>query len=148
MDKFTKTTDVDTSDADLLEEKAQKKSKIGRVIALVISLLLAVAIWVYVAETDATIVEKDYNVSVMVVGTVPDYDITADDVTVTVEGTTSQLVDIDKSDIIVKVDISSLTGWSEGKRCVNAEVNVLNDGGVTVKNSEAIRVTLNVVKSK
>ena len=145
MDKLTKSAEVNSFDSSSLEEETSKKSKVTKVIALVISLLLAVAIWLYVVETDETIFEEEFVVDVEILNADSAYEITANDVTVVVKGTTSQLVDIDKSDIIVKVDMDSLEKpISVGKVDVKAEVSVSNDSSVTIKNPESITVTLDI----
>lgn len=147
MDKFTKTTEIDTSDLNLLEE-TPKKSKVGKVVALIISLLLAVAIWLYVVETDTTVVDKEYTgIKVEIVNEeLNGYEITADDISVTVSGTTSQLVDIDESDITVKVRITT-DDLVEGERRVKPiEVSVDGIESDAIKNRDSIEVTIHVKK--
>ena len=145
MDKFTKTTEVDISSLNLHEEETPKKSKATKVVALIISLLLAVAIWLYVVETDESIVEKDFTVSVEVINdSHPNYEITADDITVTVKGTTSQLVDIDKSDIVAKVDMNAYETLESGSLSALVSITIQGDNDVTLKKQEPIYVTVNV----
>ena len=109
MDKFTKTTEVDISNMGLIEEETPQKGKAGKIIAMIISLLLAVSIWLYVVETDDTLVEKEFsNVEVKVVNLSADRDIVADPVTVILTGTNSKLVDIDEADIIVEIDADKI----------------------------------------
>lgn len=104
MDKFTKTTEVDISNMGLIEEETPQKSRVGKIIAMIISLILAVSIWLYVVETDDTLVEKEFtNVEVKIVNLSADLDIVADPVTVILTGTNSKLVDIDEEDIIVEI---------------------------------------------
>ena len=104
MDKFTKTTEVDISNMGLIEEETPQKSRVGKIIAMIISLILAVSIWLYVVETDGTSVEKEFtNVEVKIVNLSADLDIVADPVTVILTGTNSKLVDIDEEDIIVEI---------------------------------------------
>lgn len=109
MDKFTKTTEVDISNMGLIEEETPQKSKAGKIIAMIISLLLAVSIWLYVVETDDTLVEKEFNnVEVKIVNLSADREIVADPVTVILTGTKSKLVDIDEDDIIVEIDADKI----------------------------------------
>ena len=119
MDKFTKTTEVDISNMGLIEEETPQKSKAGKIIAMIISLLLAVSIWLYVVETDDTLVEKEFNnVEVKIVNLSADQEIVADPVTVILTGTNSKLVDIDEEDIIVEIDADKI---EDGDTFVNEE---------------------------
>ena len=102
MDKFTKTTEVDISNMGLIEEDTPQKSKAGKIIAIIISLLLSISIWLYVVETDKTEVEEVYeNIVVHVLNEPDGYKVKAENVTVILTGTNSKLVDIDEADIIV-----------------------------------------------
>ena len=105
MDKFTKTTEVDLSNVNMIEEETPQKSKWGKVIAIIVSLVLAVSAWLYAMETDTTTFEKVYDdIDVVVVGKSEKFNISANKVSVTLVGTNSQLVDVDPSKIVVKVD--------------------------------------------
>lgn len=108
MDKFTKTTEIEISNMNSFEEEAPQKSKVGKVIAIIISLLLALVAWIYVTETDETEVEKEFkNIKVVVQNQSEQFNITADNVSVTLIGTNSQLVDVDSNDIVIYVDALS-----------------------------------------
>lgn len=107
MDKFTKTTEVDISNMNIMEEEAPQKRKAGKIIAMIICLLLAVVAWIYVVETDDTKVEKTFDDITVVLTNGSDKQFTAENVSVTLIGTNSQLVDVDKSKIIVKIDAAS-----------------------------------------
>ena len=108
MDKFTKTTEVDISNMNLVEDDTPQKSKIGKIIAIITSLILAVAAWVYVMETDETIIEQEFkDINVTIVGNTDKYNITAEKVNVVLLGTHSQLVDVDPSKIVVTVNAMS-----------------------------------------
>ena len=107
MDKFTKTTEVDISNMNIMEEEAPQKRKAGKIIAMIICLLLAVVAWIYVVETDDTKVEKTFDDITVVLTNGSDKQFTAENVSVTLIGTNSQLVDVDKSKIIFKIDAAS-----------------------------------------
>lgn len=88
MDKFTKTTEIDISSMnDSMEEATPKKNKSSKIIAMILSLVVAFGIWVYVLETDTTVV-KDLYENIPVIGMTDVY------VNVWVEGTNSQLADV------------------------------------------------------
>ena len=127
MDKFTKTTEVDISNMGLIEEDTPQKSKAGKIIAIVISLLLSISIWLYVVETDKTEVEEVYeNIVVHVLNEPDGYKVKAENVTVILTGTNSKLVDIDEADIIVEIKADNLTEEdtivTEYKAYINGEV--------------------------
>ena len=127
MDKFTKTTEVDISNMGLIEEDTPQKSKAGKIIAIIISLLLSISIWLYVVETDKTEVEEVYeNIVVHVLNEPDGYKVKAENVTVILTGTNSKLVDIDEADIIVEIKADNLTEEdtivTEYKAYINGEV--------------------------
>lgn len=140
MDKFTKTTEVDISNMNAIEDEAPQKSKIGKIIAIVISLLLAISIWLYVKETDNTMVEKEYtDIEVIVVNIPKNLNITADNISVTLIGTSSQLIDVDPSEIKVVVDASEIDEAGKHERLPN--ITILDNDGVVLKN-KTVMVTL------
>lgn len=148
MDKFTKTTEIDISNLSLMEEEAPQKSKIGKVIAIIISLLLSVSIWIYVVETDQTSVEKEFgNIAVTVINDNEQFNITADNVSVVLVGTNSQLVDINASQIVVKIDAEKITKTGDYS-VVAHEVYVNNNTSVKVKNPQSINVNVHVKAGK
>ena len=109
MDKFTKTTEIDISNMNLIEEEPPQKSKAGRIITIIISLLLSVTLWLYVTETDETKIDKEFNdIQVNIVNATEQFNITADNVSVVLTGTNSQLVDVEKNDIIVEIDAEKI----------------------------------------
>ncbi len=119
MDKFTKTTEVDISNINPVEDEAPQKSKTGKIIAAVVCVLLAIVAWIYVVETDETRVEKSFGgIEVVVLDASDDYVIKADKVSVTLVGTNSQLVDVDTSKIIVKVNALKKQDDGEKRYCV------------------------------
>ena len=104
MDKFTKTTEVDISNANPVEDEAPKKSRVGKIVAAIVCVLLAICAWIYVVETDDTLVEKEFdNVKVVVLDKSDNYTYKPSAVSVTLVGTNSELVDVDPSKIVVKV---------------------------------------------
>ena len=144
MDKFAKTTETDISNMNYIEEEPPQKSKAGKVIAIIISILLSVAIWLFVTETDETKIEKEYEgVTVNIINSNDKFDIIPQNANVVLIGTTSQLVDIDKSDIIIEIDASQIT--EAGKYNVIAKaVYVDDDIMVEVKNQASFFVFVEV----
>lgn len=144
MDKFTITTENDISNMNLVEEETPQKNRTAQVIAIIISILLSVAIWLYVMETDETKIEKEYEqVTVNIVNSNEQFNITAQDVDVILIGTNSQLVDIEKSDIIVEIDSSEIK--EAGDYSVVAKTVYVNDNmAVEVKNQNSFYVKVHV----
>ena len=104
-DKFTKTTETDISNMSLMEEETPQKSKVGTVISIIISLILSVSLWLYVVDSDDNKIEKAFdNIEVQIINANPNYVVTAENVTVILIGTKSQLVDVDKAEIIVEIN--------------------------------------------
>ena len=99
MDKFSKTTEIDISDAMGMEDDTPKKSIKWKVVAIVMSVLIAICIWLYVMQTDTALYDREYkNVSVTVVNA-DGYDVVVSDtVTVKLRGTKSNLADIKFND--------------------------------------------------
>lgn len=113
MDKFTKTTEVDISNANPVEDEAPQKSRVGKIVAAIVCVLLAICAWIYVVETDDTLVEKEFNnVKVVILDNSDYYTYKASAVSVTLVGTNSELVDVDPSKIVVKV--SGLNQFGKG----------------------------------
>lgn len=148
MDKFTKTTEIDISQMSLIEEEPPQKSKVGRIITIIISLILSVTLWLYVTETDDTKIEKEFNdIQVNIVNVTEQFNITADNVSVVLTGTNSQLVDIEKDDIIVEIDAEQID--KSGDYAVMAhKVYVDDDISVEVKNPHLIKVNIHVKIAK
>ena len=147
MDKFTKTTEVDISNMNTVEDEAPQKGKIGKIIAIVISLLLAVSIWIYAMETDETKVEKEYtDIKVVVQNAPKQFNVTASDVSVTLVGTNSQLVDVDRSEITVIVDASSISEAGVYEMFTSV-ITVTEENGVAVKDN-FVKVKLSAKEKK
>ena len=95
MDKFTKTTEIDISAMhDVMEDETPKKNKTGKIIAIIISLIAAICIWVYATETNGSIETDTYEVQAA-------FDNEALEFYVYVSGTESQLADFDESKIVI-----------------------------------------------
>ena len=141
MDKFSKTTEIDISDAMGMEDDTPKKSIKWKVVAIVMSVLIAICIWLYVMQTDTTLYERDYkDISVTVVNE-NGYNVTVSDtVTVTLKGMKSTLADIKKSDITVQADASSVV--SEGEIELALECVLPNGCIATVE-----RISVEMVKA-
>ena len=113
-DKFTKTTETDISNMSLMEEETPQKSKAGTIISIIISLILSVSLWLYVVDSDENKIEKAFDdIEVQIINPNPNYEITPEKVTVIVVGTKSQLVDVDKSEIIVEINGEDVTKTGE-----------------------------------
>lgn len=147
MDKFTKTTEVDISNMNTVEDETPQKGKVGKIIAIVISLLLAISIWIYAMETDETKVEKEYSDIKVVVQNAPkQFDVSASNVSVTLVGTNSQLVDVDPSEIVVIVDASAVTEVGVIETFTSV-ITVTEENGVAVKDN-FVKVKLSVKEKK
>lgn len=144
MDNFTKTTEIDISDSMGMEDDTPKKSNVGKIIALVISLLVAICLWLYVTQTDTQHYDREYkNITVQVINET-EYRLTVSDtVTVTVNGMKSSLADLKKADIAVFVDASTVD--SEGEvtldvKCVLPDGRPLTVTGLSTETVKAVSV--------
>ncbi len=135
MDKFTKTTEGELSNVNMVEEEAPQKGKAGKIVAIIISLLLAISAWLYVVGTDETIVEKKFDdIEVVILDKSEQFNIIADNVSVTLCGTNSQLVEIDPDKIVVKVNaISQRKGNDTRYYAYSNEIFYDGDDTVSVK---------------
>ena len=135
MDKFTKTTEGELSNVNMVEEEAPRKSKTGTIIAIIVSLILAISAWLYVVETDDTIVEQEFeNIEVVILDQSEKFNIVADNVSVTLCGTNSQLVDVDPSKIVITVDALSQYKGGENRYCAySKEISYDGDLEITFK---------------
>lgn len=142
MDKFSKTTEIDISDAMGMEDDTPKKSIKWKVIAIIMSVIVAICIWLYVMQTDTALYDREYkNIPVTVVNAT-DYEVTScQTVTVKLRGMKSTLADIKKSDIVVRADASSVT--SEGEAELHVEC-ILPDNTIATfegMSSDTVKVT-------
>ena len=109
MDKFSRTTEIDTAGVlSAIEEETPKKSRRGNIIALVICVLVAIFIWAYVVDTNPEITSIEFsNVEVAVQS--DEYNVVLKtQVDITVSGTISDVVDISRSDISVYISTESI----------------------------------------
>ena len=109
MDKFSRTTEIDTAGVlSAIEEETPKKSRRGNIIALVICVLVAIFIWAYVVDTNPEISSIEFsNVEVAVQS--DEYNVVLKtQVDITVSGTISDIVDINRSDISVYISTESI----------------------------------------
>ena len=114
MDKFTKTTSTDISSMHTVEEETPNISKVGKVVAFIICLLLAVSFWVYVSETSTETYEKDFDdVPVVIINSNEQFNIQADSVDVVITATKSQFADLSNESIIVEIDAGNITSGGE-----------------------------------
>lgn len=131
MDKFTKTTSTDISSMHTVEEETPNTSKVGKVVAFIICLLLAVSFWVYVSETSTETYEKDFDdVTVIAINTNEKFNIQADSVDVVVTATKSQIADLSNEKIIVEIDASGIASSGEYSVAIK---RVYIDGAAEIK---------------
>ncbi|MBQ9744666.1 MAG: hypothetical protein IJW19_06025 [Clostridia bacterium] len=142
MDKFSRTTEIDTAGVlNAIEQDTPKKSRRGNIIALIICILAAIFIWAYVTDTDATIDEKEYrDINVSVESSQYNVEVKTV-VNVTLKGTKSDLVDVKRSEIKIVVSADQIHKEGEYKvpitcyldDAVNADVEIIpSTGYVTV----------------
>lgn len=125
-DKFTKTTETDISNMSLMEEETPQKSKVGTVISIIVSLILSVSLWLYVVDSDDNKIEKAFeDIEVQIINPNPNYDIHTENVTVILIGTKSNLVDVDKSEIIVEISGDDIN--KEGEYSIKAHNVYIDD---------------------
>ena len=148
-DKFTKTTETDISNMSLMEEETPQKSKVGTIITIIISLILSVSLWLYVVDSDDRKIEKAFDdIEVQIINANPDYVISAENVTVVLIGTKSQLVDVEESEIIVEINGKDIykTG-SYNIKAHNVYIDDDRDLAVEVKDIH-LNVKVNVEENK
>ena len=114
MDKFSRTTEIDTAGVlNAIEQDTPKKSRRGNIIALVICIFVAIGIWAYVMYTDPAIHEKEFS-NVRVTCENDDYNVQIlDEVDVTIKGTNINITEISKSDIKVVILKKEIVGTGE-----------------------------------
>lgn len=114
MDKFSRTTEIDTAGVlNAIEQDTPKKSRRGKIIALIICLFVAICIWVYAMDTDTTIDEKKYD-DIDIVVESDEYIVEVlTTVDVTLKGTKGDLVDIKRSEIKISISRGNITETGE-----------------------------------
>ncbi len=114
MDKFSRTTEIDTAGVlNAIEQDTPKKSRRGNIIALIICIIVAIGIWAYVMYTDPEIHEKEFN-DIKVTCESEDYTVEVlDDVDVVLKGTNISITEVSKSDIKVVILKKEIVGTGE-----------------------------------
>ena len=98
MPKNTNSTEVDISSMQSVVEETPKKSKMGVVIPIVLSLLIAFGIWLFATEKSTDLHTKTYEAIVVDTNGIP---LENETVKVDAKGTYSQLADMKNKYIIV-----------------------------------------------
>ena len=129
MDKFTKTTEMDISALNEVEEVSPKKNKLGSIISIIFCLLIAVVIWLFVMENDTTEYTREFNdVYVNLYGS-DGYEISGDlYVDVVLVGVNKDLADVEKDDINVVLDIEKIKSIiSDVEHDYSVHISLKND---------------------
>lgn len=140
MEKFTKTTEIDISAMNEIEDEAPKKSNVGNVIAIIVCLLLAILIWVFVIETDDSLTSKVYKVNVT--DTVDGYEIVNTSINVEIKATRSDLADLSKDEIIVTIDKTALNKEIDTQKLpVKIQIESSDEGEwIVVSNNLSVQI--------
>lgn len=141
MEKFTKTTEIDISAMNEIEDEAPKKSNVGNVIAIIVCLLLAILIWVFVIETDDSLTSKVYKVNVT--DTVDGYEIVNTSINVEIKATRSDLADLSKDEIIVTIDKTALNKEIDTQKLpVKIQIESSDEGEwIVVSNNLSVQIS-------
>ena len=134
MDKFSRTTEIDTTGVlNAIEQDAPKKSRTGNIIAFVLCVLAAIVIWLYVMDTDAEIIENEY-LDVPVVVEDCGYDVEVKtQVDIIIKGTKGELVDIKRSEIKIVVESERIQEKAAyGAMLTQVPITYYIDGGADV----------------
>ena len=143
MDKFTKTTEIDISAMVDMEDETPKKSKAGTIVALIVCLIVSLFIWVFVMETDSSLIEKTYDdISVTIINNTENLNITAEDVSVAIKATRSDFADLKKQDITAVLDASNV--HISGKQMANVKITINSTNGVYVVEKDVIPIEIDV----
>lgn len=141
MDKFSKTTEIDVSSINSMEEDTPKSGKAGKIIAAIFSLLLAVVIWIYVMETDTQIYEHEYTVAEFELSEKVNFKITPkQELVFVVSGTRSALADVDEDDLKVVIDTSSIE--KTGEVVLDVEYIYTGDANISFNKTGKIKATV------
>ena len=127
MDKFTKTTEIDISAMNDMEDETPKKGKAGTIIALIICLIASIFIWLLVMETENETIKKEYSeipVKIEYLGEKNEaYDIIISDayLDVVIEATRSDMADLSKDGITLTVKIPADFRYDEPPKSLTVE---------------------------
>jgi len=124
MDKFSRTTEIDTAGVlNAIEQDTPKKSRRGNIIALIICIFVAVGIWAYVMYSDPEIHEKELS-NVKVICESDDYNVEIlEEVDVIIKGTNLNITEASKSDISVVILKKEIMGAGEYRVDIKCFVN-------------------------
>ena len=138
MDRFSKTTEIDVSALNSMEEDTPKSSNAIKIVAAIFSLLLAVVIWLYVMETDTEVYEHEITVVEYELSETVNYNIKPKQtMIIKVSGTKSELADVDADDFKVIIDCSNVEKTGEIKLdveyvyCGTADIDFTHTGKIT-----------------
>ena len=145
MEKFTKTTEIDISAMNEMEDETPKKSNVGNIIAIIVCLIASIFIWLYVMETDSSLVTKTYkDIDVKVEGTLEGYEIINSKVDVEIKATKSDLADLSKDEIRVVLEANDVKDELDQKVSVKVYIASEDKGEWIIANQKEI--TVQVVK--
>lgn len=141
MDKFSRTTEIDTAGVlNAIEQDTPKKSRRGNIIALIICIFVAVGIWAYVMYTDPEIHEKEFD-DIKVTCESDEYSVTVlDEVNVVIKGTNLEITEIKKSDIKVVILKKEIVGTGEYRVDIKCFVENHGDGIEVVPSTDTVLV--------
>ena len=126
MDRFSKTTEIDTAEitAATMEDDTPKKSKVSNIIALILCILIAIVVWMFVMETDTNYIEKDFDDVPVYSDVISDNPIDKIDIVVT--GIRNNIIDIKASDIklVLTGDKYDVYLSEEKNQIFNAEIKI------------------------
>ena len=147
MDKFTKTTEIDISAMNDMEDETPKKSSAGKIIAMILCLIFAIIIWFLVMELDSTSQERKFEgISVELIGS-EGYMIQGDlTIDVVFNGTNKNLANIDANDIKATLDLSKTDIDTTGKEMEYiVSISLLDDTIANVESLEA-KISLKITE--
>ena len=128
MDKFSRTTEIDTAGVlSAIEEETPKKSRRGNIIALIICIFVAIFIWAYVVDTNTEIDSVHFSDVDVIVNSV-EYDVEIKtQVDITISGTVRDIVDIGRTDISVYIPVEYINVEGTYAVPIVCKLNTAND---------------------
>ncbi len=134
----------------------ENKERQRKALYIVLSILVAAAIWVMVDVSNGTIVEKTYTVPINYLGTSTLTDrglmllegegdtATDTEVTLTVQGTRWNIAKLDKDEILVQADLSDITEAGEQRVSPNVFYPSALRGKITTTSTSSYMVQVNI----
>lgn len=134
----------------------ENKERQRKALYIVLSILVAAAIWVMVDVSNGTIVEKTYTVSINYLGTSTLTDrglmllegegdtATDTEVTLTVQGTRWNIAKLDKDEILVQADLSDITEAGVQRVSPNVFYPSALRGKITTTSTSSYMVQVNI----